>query len=696
MTSQNPGPAHERVALSQELSEFLIEFSIALHRTSMYPRGHPTLERSATIVVSRLAALLLDRPSISIGVARKQLVIEGVATDPRHPVLRSLAEKLHRHQLGAISFERGASTDEIVNMMRVVAVEPEKGALPLGLGDPEALTQWQFVRLFPLTYEQLQLIKKEGEGDDDESGDEREIATRTARLWIGLARAALAADDPDLAPEKTEPAVVANAINQHPAAKAYDQVIVGYLLQLAQELKQDGGVASGAVRKRLSRLIGELDDPTLQRLIEMGGDLMQRRKFVLDATEALAADAVVEIVQAAAASNNQTISNSMLRLLTKLSAFAEEGPHLVQIQADNALREQVQHMVETWTLEDPNPDAYTRALVSLARRGLSLASTAKTSYQPEPLRLVQMALEVDSVGIPLWRAVAQVVEQGGITALVDLLVRTSAESNAARAVWRHLTTIDQTSQLLNRDNVDFSALNLIFDRMDAAALAPLLMHVLKESESRSTRLGVFKRLASMELPVVEPLVVRGLADERWFVRRNMLALLNEMDAYSEAVAPAPLARQGDPRIRREALQLWMRSPHERERAICVALADLDERALRAAVAEAQKGVPEAAIPLIARRALEHLPTDLRSQLLRLLRGQRHPQACDALLRFASAGRTLLGRYKLAPRSTESLIALNVLAETWPADARVAALLARARKADDPEIRAAANAPVYAG
>jgi hypothetical protein len=138
----------ERVALSQELSEFLIELSIALHRTSMYPWGHPSLERAANGVVGRLATLLADRPSISIGVAKKQLVIEGVATDPKHPVLRSLAEKLHRHHLGVIVFEGGARTEEVIAMMRLVGTEPERDATPLGLGDPAVLRQWQYVRLY--------------------------------------------------------------------------------------------------------------------------------------------------------------------------------------------------------------------------------------------------------------------------------------------------------------------------------------------------------------------------------------------------------------------------------------------------------------------------------------------------------------------------------------------------------------------
>src|SRR5262245_9154325 len=34
----------ERVVLSRELSAFLVEISIALHKHAMYPAGHPSLE----------------------------------------------------------------------------------------------------------------------------------------------------------------------------------------------------------------------------------------------------------------------------------------------------------------------------------------------------------------------------------------------------------------------------------------------------------------------------------------------------------------------------------------------------------------------------------------------------------------------------------------------------------------------------
>ena len=98
--SQSPGTP-ERETLSTELIEFLVEFSVALHRTLMYPAGHPSQEKSADGVVQRLNILLQDRPSISIGVARSQMVIEGVATDQKHPLLRTLAEKFHQQPAGA-------------------------------------------------------------------------------------------------------------------------------------------------------------------------------------------------------------------------------------------------------------------------------------------------------------------------------------------------------------------------------------------------------------------------------------------------------------------------------------------------------------------------------------------------------------------------------------------------------------------
>src|SRR4026208_2218102 len=83
-------PRSERATLSRDLNEFLIELSIALHRQSMYPTGHPALIPAVESVVRRAEHLLEGRPQIAFGVARRQLIIDGVTEDPDQPLLRRL------------------------------------------------------------------------------------------------------------------------------------------------------------------------------------------------------------------------------------------------------------------------------------------------------------------------------------------------------------------------------------------------------------------------------------------------------------------------------------------------------------------------------------------------------------------------------------------------------------------------------
>src|SRR2546430_2198617 len=237
-----PAPPSERATLSRDLADFLSELSIALHKHAMYPEGHPSLAPAAAGVTRRAGLLLQDRSSLSLGVARQQLVIEGVATDPKHPVLAELAGRLHRHHLGAMTFRRGVESLEVAAVLKALAVDAERRGEPLGLGPSEGLRAWAHVQLHPLTYERLELV------DDGAAASER--GARAAQLWVGLARAALTAHAGDDGPTPTEPAVIARAIDDHPRtdAAAYDQVIVGYLLQIAEELKTAG--RAGAARPR--------------------------------------------------------------------------------------------------------------------------------------------------------------------------------------------------------------------------------------------------------------------------------------------------------------------------------------------------------------------------------------------------------------------------------------------------------------
>ena len=686
----------ERAALSRELADFLIELSIALHKHAMYPEGHALLAPAAAAVTRRAERFLEERPTLSLGVARQQLVIEGVATDPKHPLLAELAGRLHRHHLGAVTFHRGIRGSEVADVLRTLATEADRTGEPLGLGPPERLRAWEHIRLHSLTYERLELLEEKDapaeQGPDDGS---RVRGTQGAQLWLGLARAALVAESigEDGAAPATEPAVIARAIDDHPRNTAYDQVIVGYLLQIADELKGAGGAEAVALRRRTSKLVGALQPATLRRLIEMGGDAAQRTKFAIDATHGLAVDAVLEIVRAMADASHKTVSDPLVRMLSKLAAHAEQGTGAARPQADEALREQVHDLLTGWTLDDPNPDPYARALQRMAGAAQgSGAAAGGSSHDAEPVRLLQTGLEVGVLGPGAWRAVGRLVEGDGIAALVDLLEHAPPPPVGAdlTAVWERITTPETVRRLAVHDPPDFGTLDRLLPRLPLPSFDSLL-DALAASESRTTRRGLLERLARAPREVGSAVVTRLGGQQPWYVVRNLLVVLDALPALPEGFTPAPFAAHPDARVRREALKLSLKAPAERERALIGALRDPDPRTARLALSAALDNCPPIAVPLVAGVARDaHAASELRVLAIKVLGRARQPAALAGLLALTDGGTTWRGRPKLPARSLELVAALMALAAGWSGDARARAILALGAASKDPEVRNATD------
>jgi len=64
---------------------------------------------------------------------RRQLIIEGVATDPLNPVLRSSRNASTTNHVGAVKFLRGIGRDELANALAALAIDPTRSRKPIGL-----------------------------------------------------------------------------------------------------------------------------------------------------------------------------------------------------------------------------------------------------------------------------------------------------------------------------------------------------------------------------------------------------------------------------------------------------------------------------------------------------------------------------------------------------------------------------------
>jgi hypothetical protein len=663
--------------------------SITLNKHTIYPAGHPLLGVAIDGVANRLGLLFIgERDSLSIGVARKQLIIEGVATDPQNPVLRELAQRLHKHHVGAVKFQRGLTRDELADALSALAVDATRAEKPLGL-DREALSdRWQRVHFFPLTYDRLQLIEDDGSGEP--AGPDQMAASRSTQLWVGLARAALVTDvakvtAPADEPEEStafEPATVARAIDEHEREQAYDQVIVGYLLQIGEELKTAEGPEAAGLQRRVSRLVGSLKQSTLERLLEMGGDKAQRRKFLLDASQGVTVEAVVDLVKAASQAEGQNVSHSMLRMLTKLAHHPSSGPEQRQ-RANPMVRDVMKRLVDDWSLDDPNPAAYRAALEGISKGGATPSAKSLTAVptECEPERLIQIGV----VGPQVRSAMMALREASKFDVLLDL-VEGAPSAEAGAPVAEFLVTERIFEAVMEQDRVDFP-LAARFARRTGAKAAGAILDTLIKIQDPKLRAPYYDLLESLGDEVGTDVAAR-LTDSPAHIQRELLALLGRLRVLPAGFSARPFLRHAEPMVRREAARMLLRDPAAKDTTILSALADPDDRVAFVGLAAAQEKCSPTALDLIKRRVdRDDFDSQLRTMGIRIVAQQRTQATLEWLLGFV----VIEARWPLRPRlrsaTPEMLAALTAIAASWRDDPLAVLALKLAEQSKDPAVRA---------
>ena len=660
----------------------------------MYPPGHPSLEPAVTRATALVTYLLRERGTLSLGAAKDQLVIEGVGTDANHPLLRELAKRLHRHHLGAISFHQGVSKHEIRQFFTLMAEEPDQTGEPLGLGPRERREQQLNIRMHPVAYDSLRLLADDGTMEEDEEA--RTARTRYAELWVGLATAAAVRVVQDEQPSDEEvhgepdevsrdPAAVARAISEHSESDAYDQVIVGYLLQIVQALRTAGGPEAVQLNQRMGKLISEMEPGALARLLQMGGDRSQRHQFLINASRGLKGESVLRLIQAASQAEGEQVSHPMLRMLGKLAQHADGASGIQREHALESIQEQVSDLVTGWEGEDPNPREYTSALDEMSTAGPDVYGGGGQLPKVGPRRVVDMAFEMDLVGETVADAVKQLIATEQASWLLERVADNKSSALTQSLVGSAHEFGQLLEQLLDNEPVDPSILDALLGLVGESAAEPM-MRALVDSESRQVRRLLLDRLVTLE-PDVGLLAIQHMDDPRWYVTRNMLWLLNGVDIVPEGFVPDAYLRHENDSVRYEAVRLGTRLPRAREKAISYGLDDANEKTVRLALNAALVICPNSALSKVVSRASSG-PTDVRLLAIRVLEAVGTETALCALLEMTQPRRGLF-RLKHPAKDPVYLAALRAL-QSSSYDPRVRRALDLAQARRDPEIAAAAR------
>ncbi len=668
----------ERAVLPRDVAVFLPLFGIALHKCAAYPSGHPLLTSAIDAVASHLRVVLVNRPFLLLGVARNQLLVEGLGTDPDNPVLRELAGKLHRHQIGAIKFTPGISHEELLEV--VSALSSDSRTKPLGADLAEFDNRWEDTRLLPPAYDRLELSAEQL------LGEQAKAEGNAGRLWMGLAAATLAKEG---APElHSDPRAIANALNERLKNPEQAKRVVTYLLGLSRELRLSAGNEAAVLKEKLATLLNHMTPDTLRELASLGADLAQRRRLVMDAAMVLPAGATLTLLHAVSDVNNQVLPQAMLRLLSKLAFQADKGNQTIREEADLALREAVRQLVDKWTLEDPNPQPYSRVLERLSRHP-SHGAALQEKQKLEAIRLVQMSLETDTVGDTVWSALEEMVREGEAGAVVRMVEDPGVAEDIQELYWARLATPANMRILLNNEPRDTDVVELLLQRMGMSAAEPML-ETLEVADSRTLRRRLLTRLGQLG-PAIGPMLVERLPSSPWFVQRNLLALLGSIPEIPADFDATPYVDSDETRVRREALKLMLRIPGQRADAVLAALGDDDDANVRMGLVAALEGCPTSAVPrLMALLNHRRTSTELRSMAIRVLGTLRTPATRDWLVDHALTKEGWLRRRRLLPRSPELLAIIGSLARSFRQDPNAQMALRLAAESNDQEIRRAAS------
>ena len=672
-----PAPADLSPA-TDAINTFLIRVSVALHKHATYPPGHPALVSANSALAASTEALFTERAALGIGVARRSLLVDGVPTDSTNAVVKELAERLHRREVGGIMLRRGVTADELSEALHHLSADPTQFRERLhGHGEP--LPTWPHIEIVPPAFRRLALAGEEpGEPPSDGGGQ---------KLWFMLAAATLDGGDagsvsePEATPERLASRINACAREQRSARDVGEM-----LVRLGRYAKGAEGAERRAVEGQVQSLVSQLSPEALSWMFA-GNSLEEHRKLMTEAVDSLPVDTVVELVKATGDSNEQNISHFMVRMLRKLAGQAKSvgdtGTH-----GDSEFRDAAREIVDNWTLEDPNPAEHTRLLDQLSR--FEVAKVEGTvPLTGEGLRLMQIAIETNASGDHVLEAIELMIEARELTSLLDLLGTATDAPDTISQARQHLGSPEILRRVLLEEPIDAVGSQRLLDETGPDAAAGLI-DALAISESQGTRRLILERLAAMGGQIA-PLLADRLPRAPWYVQRNLLALLARLKVLPAGFEARAYAEHPEVTVRFQALSVMVRQSKEREEAIHLALADNDPRVVKLGLDAATGGLPRQAVTrLMVLINNPARPVDLRLRAIRLLAQAPTPATRDWLFEKVLTKRTLFRGPRLTPKSPEMIAALEVLARKWRAYPQAAYALKLAEESGDPELVAAAT------
>jgi hypothetical protein len=372
-------------------------------------------------------------------------------------------------------------------------------------------------------------------------------------------------------------------------------------------------------------------------------------------------------------------------MLSKLAHHPSTGG--VRPKADPAIRDVMRRLLDDWSLSDPNPEAYSKALESMSsgRTAAEKPSAKALPTECEPERMVQIAIEVGAMGPQILAAMVDLCKAGRVDVLLDLVERAPSEE-AAAPVWEFLQRERILDFLLEQQRVDMPLVARFVKRIGIGT-APTLLSAAAAFEDVKTRTQFYDLLQSLGDQAGAAIAER-IAASPPAVQRELLGLLGRLAALPTGFSARSFLESDEALVRREAVRLLFRNPAERDETTMSALSDTDDRVVFAGLTMAQERCPPAGIGLIQQRVDRgELDSQLRTMGIRIVAQQHTPAMLAWLVGYVVTETQWARRLKLRGSTPEMLAALSMIVAHWGNDPAAANAIRLAEQSREPEVRA---------
>lgn len=561
------------------LSKFIYALNISRQHCLSYPADHPQVTRSAQQLIDLLAKLLEFRDNLTIGIARDTLLVQGSALGQKNPVFRKLAGELFELGIAALTFTTGLTSEELLRFQVLAVRRPEELQEEGGLAQACKTLDLPHLQITAIDYSSFSITEESEAGNADAQLEQDKSESLWDRFVSGIVEGTLSPDGDLSRPNAVDPELVADYLSRRQTAgsgaealASYEETITSFLRELDVE-----GRSQSHRTEALDKLGSFVDglNPELRRqfLSSTFNSLGNRDDLAQDVLAHLSNDALFDALEDIN-EHHLTIPPTIMNLLGKLAQHNDSSNE----QSGEALSsaELGEHLRSLFREDDPDrfiPGTYQHLLHSIVTlEDIPPIENSEVDQIREELLKQQVETQVCNVVLDLLRqdsgnedndALRQTllelfkyfIEIGQFDYLVEL--HTSLGKKGQGGTLNELSDAFSDSGFLDEvlmtlsvwDKNQFEKITELIRKVGPLFINPMLNRLAVEKRM-SLRRYYIERLLEMGDAIREPVMLR-LRDSRWYVLRNLVGLLRQLNDPVVLYGVRSLLRHPHPQVQLE-------------------------------------------------------------------------------------------------------------------------------------------------